>query len=223
MSQNLKPYNWKSRFMLPSKIDSYVYHRSSEQDVELFVMELLKLTPFSKKAEAGVAFHSYIEKFGYGETPLHFNSNGWEFAITSPTDNPIIIPYPYAREIKFSRNWYNINIFSVIDGIDAYGIHDIKTTSKLNIEKYIESWQWKIYLWLTDNLYNKFIYDIFIVDIDEKKNKVLINGYERLTLNSYPTMENDIYNIFNEYSDYLDSIKPIFEKVINKFKLKNIF
>lgn len=218
MSQNLKPYNWKSRFMLPSKIDSYVYHRNSEQDVETFVMELLKLTPFPKKAEAGVAFHDYIEKFGYGDLPLNFTSKGWDIIINNIN---ITIPYPFAREVKFSKNWNDINIFAVVDGIDAYGIHDIKTTSKLNVEKYMESWQWKIYLWITEM--QTFIYDIFTVDINEIDNILTLKNYDRIELKRYPNMVNDIDNIFNEYSNYLDTIKPVFESIIDKHKLKDIF
>lgn len=218
MSQNLKPYNWKSRFMLPSKIDAYVYHRNSEQDMETFVMELLKLTPFPKKAEAGVAFHDYIEKFGYGDLPLNFTSNGWNIINNNVN---VIIPYPFAREVKFNKNWNDINIFAVVDGIDNFRIHDIKTTSKLNVEKYMESWQWKIYLWLTEM--QTFIYDIFTVDINEIDNILTLKNYDRIELKRYPNMVNDIDNIFNEYSNYLDTIKPVFESIIDKHKLKDIF
>lgn len=218
MSQNLKPYNWKSRFMLPSKIDAYVYHRNSEQDVETFVMELLKLTPFPKRAEAGVAFHDYIEKFGYGDLPLNFTSNGWNIINNNVN---VTIPYPFAREVKFSKNWNDINIFAVVDGIDNFRIHDIKTTSKLNVEKYMESWQWKIYLWLTEM--QTFIYDIFTVDINEIDNILTLKNYDRIELKRYPNMVNDIDNIFNEYSNYLDTIKPVFESIIDKHKLKDIF
>ena len=67
--------SWKSKFMSPSRIDSYVYHRDSEQSVDDFIDNLLHLREMPPIVDAGTQFHEFIEKCGYINIPNKFNQN----------------------------------------------------------------------------------------------------------------------------------------------------
>ena len=199
--------SWKNKFMTPSRIDGYLYHRSSEQSVDEYIRQLLRLDPIGAKADAGTALHKYVETFRYGiALPEQFESDDWKF--TNTIKNDLIIDYPILREISHARKFNDdVTIYGKIDAVGAYKIHDLKTTSRMDMEKYMTSMQWKLYLWMTS--YHIFTYNIFLVDVIENTKEVFLLNYEEITLTKYATMADEIRSILNDYSNYLDILKDM--------------
>ncbi len=202
--------HWKSSYMSPSRIDNYIYHRDNESStVEHFIVQLLRLEPMSRNVLAGIAGHAYIERLLVGEMENNFSINGWQFSINPKLD--ITIALPLDREKWCSKDFGEIQILGKTDAIGADIIHDYKFTSKINIEKYMQSWQWQVYLWMTG--LSKFVYNIFEIDIDDDSDKATITDYQELKIYRYNGLDERVCGILAEYSNYLDLIKPHIDKM----------
>jgi hypothetical protein len=180
-----------------------------ESHLNKFICNLLKLKPTSRNMLAGIAVHEYIEKQLLGEIPSIFTQNGWE--ITTADNVNVELSLPFGREQWIEKYFGDIKILGKTDARGVDIIHDIKTTSKINIEKYAESWQWQIYLWMSG--LNKFEYNILQIKIDDVANKVTINDYQQLKLYRYQGMDGRVIELLSEYSDYLDRLKPHIDKM----------
>lgn len=203
--------NWKNKLMSPSRIDSYLYYKNSEQTLDEFIDNLLGLTTMSVNVYAGIAVHSFIEKCGCGEFSRRvnnkfnflFRADKWRCLIK--TDKDITITLPGRREEWINKQFGDVLISGRVDARGNYVIHDLKTTSDCNLERYMASMQWKMYLWMTGC--KQFVYDIIEVKIYEDKRIILIKDYIKLKLYSYVGMEEEIIDTLTEYSLFLDSIK----------------
>ena len=121
--------------MTPSRIDGYLYHRSSEQSVDEYIRQLLRLDPIGAKADAGTALHKYVETFRYGiALPEQFESDDWKF--TNTIKNDLIIDYPILREISHARKFN--------DDVTIYGDY-LASLAKamLNNDELCESLYWE--------------------------------------------------------------------------------
>ena len=200
------------REFINENIDDCIYEglrAEAESHLNKFICDLLKLKLQSRNMLAGIAVHEYLEKLLIGELPSDFTHNGWQI-ITDDKLN-VELELPLNREQWCERYFGDIKILGKTDCIGISQVNDIKTTSDIKIEKYMESWQWQIYLWITGR--NKFVYNIFEIDINKYTDKVTIKDYQELTLYRYKGMEERIINILHEYSNYLDMIKPHIDKL----------
>ncbi len=177
-----------------------------ESHLNKFICDLLKITPTNRKMLAGTAVHSYIERLIDGVVPDKFMNDGWTISVNPKLD--VSINLPENAEIKISKMWQDIMINGKLDRLGNGRINDIKTTSKIDTEKYFDSYQWRVYLWMMGENYTEFIYNIFLVKLNNVLNEVTINDYMDLKLHRYDNLEIDVNNLLSEYSDYLDHIKP---------------
>jgi hypothetical protein len=213
----MNAYHWINRYITPSRIDSYIYHRDTENNTtQDFINNLLKLdTRFAINMKAGNVVHSYIEHANYETVPIHFVKDGWTVQTSPYLDCQIALPS--VREMKISKEYKQYNMFGKVDCIDGIVVHDIKTTRQIKLEKYAESMQWKLYLWMTG--LSIFEYNIFEIKIEEWKKSIMINKYKELKLYRYSNMEQDIFHMLDEYIGYLYQIK---EQIQDTARLNNI-
>lgn len=199
------------KFLSPSKIDGYIQYQSGlnykreEYTTEAFIDKLLKLEPQSSrhKADAGNVCHSLIERAKFTTLEGDYLVDNW--LITSPKHD-IELSYPDCREQWLRLKIEGIEILGKVDGINSTSIHDLKFTSKVDFEKYINSYQWKMYL-LGSGL-NKMVYDVFEVKVHDTLNQVEIKDYHKLELYRYSAMEQEVINVLHEYVDLLYALEP---------------
>ncbi len=214
--------DWRCKFSTPSRIDNFVAYKSGvnwrgdEFLTEQYCKELLKLVPAYKKMEVGTALHSVIENSGFTTLPAKFTHNGWNFE----TFADIELAMPAQREIKLKKSFNGIWLFGKVDAISSTHVHDLKVTSTVELEKYFNSWQWKVYLCMSrlDN----FVYDVLHVKIDEDNHHVQIKDYHRLELYRYETMQGEVERCLVEYWETLELLKPQLTAMSHEYKLDNV-
>lgn len=205
--------SWAVNYLTPSRIDNFAKYLSGykynfgdayeEYSTDDFIDSLLRIEDPAKfnKADAGTGVHELIERVGYigiGNIP-YTTSNGWTVVVSPDLD--IELSVPVVREAVVKANISGFDIRGRVDSIDAIAVHDIKTTSQINFDTYINSWQWRTYLVMTG--LDKFIYDIFKVKVDESNKIVTIQEYEKLEVYSYPEMQQEVESIIKHYHDTL--------------------
>lgn len=217
---------WTHQFMSPSKIDNYLKYISGykynfggdaleEYSTEDFIDNLLKIevSKNAYKMEAGTAFHNVIELAGYKQLPNQIKSGNWTVII--PVELNIDLEFPVCREIWVRGNICGHSIIGKMDGIDAIKGHDLKTTSKIDLDSYAESMQWKVYCLLSG--IKQFVYDIFQVDIVENSKTITIKAYEKLELYTYPGMQTVVEQVINDYHCLLLVLEPQIIARVNEY------
>ena len=225
---------WTEKFITPSRIDNFAKYLSGykynfggdafeEYSTEAFIDSLLKIEDPEKflKADAGTAFHKLIETSefktlfvgeGFGANNDYI-INGWTIKL-DPTVN-IELSVPVVREAVIKTSIAGLEIKGHVDSLDAIAVHDIKTTSKIDYDNYINSWQWRTYLVMTG--LKKFVYDIFKVNVNESKKIVTIQGYERLEVYHYQGIEQEVSNMVIHYNKTLLALNGAIIKRINEY------
>lgn len=229
---------WTHKLMSPSKVDNFLQYKSGvlynfgdmpEYTTDMFIDRLLGLDEVNKgKMEAGNAVHKMIE------LGLHDKVTVNGFYIKSDID--VELDYPDVRELWVNGNIGEYNIKGRIDAASATIAHDVKTTSSpIDFDKYINSIQWKMYCLL--GKYDKFIYDIFQIKIDDGSyvvydqdveggyvelqgnENITIKKYERLEVFPYPGMLEEVYRVLNDYNDTLLLLQ---KRIIIRARANNI-
>ena len=110
-----------------------------------------------------------------------------------------------------------IYLRGVIDGLAGLVTIDVKTTRKISLEKYQDSWQWRAYLASLGPRYTTFRYEVFQVNYNVDKATeqieagkvpfVRIVDHKPLTCHRYPAMMNDIKQQVASLADFLGAIR----------------
>lgn len=223
--------DWRNKFSSPSRMDTFAMYLSGSywgrkdketgEDIEfteeLFVGELLKQFEKTPQMKAGTALHKILEDSQYQEELNHsveISGEVYNFKYQIPSDIEIVLPI--FREAKISKSYGNIVINGIVDAVNATTVWDHKLTKQIRLEKYMESWQWKIYLYMLG--LDRFIYNLFqgsvyqnFHDIDNTNALYDINitKFEALKLERYPNMDNEIEDFYTYYWDVLEKLKPL--------------
>ena len=206
---------WVSKLISPSRLDEFIQFQSGvnfkgdEYTLEVFIDKLLKIEPPSdcRKRNAGTAGHNVLELLAYG-VPVHKCDVAVEDEIwTVVFDCQTHVQLPVIRESWVRGIFADVTIRGKVDAIDAISVHDHKFTSSIDIDKYMSSMQWKMYLLMTGR--ERFVYNLFTVKVDDDVNIVTIKDYQRLVLTAYDGMAEEVEKIISEYKDFLITITPL--------------
>ncbi len=183
-------------------IDSYLYWKSSEQSIEELMSRLRKEGPETEAMRAGTAFHKALELAEEGEL-LFLEADGYRFFL--PLAEDLDIQLPTIRELKVEREFQvdsNL-IVTLVGKVDAlYGdiVYDHKTTGKLDLDRFMDSYQWRMYLRQLNA--NTFQYNIFETsEIDERCYNIV--GYHEFKQYRYPDLDQDCRLMLAEFLDFL--------------------
>jgi len=202
-----------STFITPSRIDNFIQYQTglrfdgNEYTLEEYIDNLLRIQPENKKMSAGTAGHYLLEHSVYGIYDKEYHNipvNNKEWTVNFQVDAEIQLPV--IRESWVRGTFADCQIIGKVDAIDAIYVHDHKFTSQVDIEKYMESVQWKMYLLMTGR--DKFVYNLFNVKVEDA-NIVNVLGYQKLELCSYESMAEEIEQIIADYRDFLIQVKPL--------------
>ena len=208
-------------WITPSRIDEYLqlltgvkYNFGDMPPYEIndFIDNLLKISnPLSSnqhKADGGTAAHSMLEELQYG-VPITgwsvFNNQIGSWNVIIDTD--IVIQLPVIRESWVRGIIGETYLLGRVDAIDGIAVHDNKFTKQIDFEKYMESMQWKVYLYLTGR--DMFVYNLFQVMVNDNQNIITIKDYQKLTLYAYDGMRQEVEEVIADYRELLISIKPL--------------
>jgi hypothetical protein len=194
----MQPLDWRREVYRASRLDEYrkyvggEHYDGSEYTAEDFVK---RMTTFesSPAMDAGTAVHKLIEDIGWGVLPVHSDVNGWH--VHFDLDDEVAVPL--SREVPLYREHRGIPLFGRCDAMNANAVHDIKTTSNIDVDRYMDSYQWRAYLWMSGR--SLFRYDIFKVKLEADIKVVTVQEYVPLKLSAYPGLDRDVEGLLEDF------------------------
>ena len=177
-------------------IDQLRYFRG-EDEMELaeLIARLKHLMPSSEAMEAGTALHLALENAIPGDFD-RLQADGFTF--TFETDAEIALPV--IREMKATREYLiddvQVTLVGKVDAIHGRRIDDHKFTAKFDPDRYLDSYQWRIYLEVFGA--DTFRWNIFEAREDSNKSYVIRNMHP-LTMHRYPGMGADVERELGEF------------------------
>lgn len=190
--------DWRREVYRASRLDEFrMYlggemYNGDEYTPEDFITRLTTKTESAAMA-AGTAVHAIIENAAFGELPDRVSSNGWLVHFDLDAE----LRMPAAREVQLHRTHKGIPLFGRVDAIDAVSVHDTKATSAIDIDRYMDSYQWRAYLWMSGR--EQFVYDILRVKLEEDTKIVTVVEYVRLPITAYPDLSRDVEGLLEQY------------------------
>jgi hypothetical protein len=160
--------------------------------------------PPTPQMEAGRAFAKMWETMRPGAVEVA-EVEGWTFDMG---DLEAVFQLPPVRELKaeFVMDTPSgpVTLVGMCDGLDGTTVHDQKLTERWDAEKYLDSLQWRVYLFLFGC--RKFQYDVFVGRYQGKT--VKINEYHPLEFYRYPGLEDDVRAAVNELAEIISVHLP---------------
>jgi hypothetical protein len=149
---------------------------------------------------------------------------------------PLIIIVPPLREQKIQKVFGDMIINGILDGVDATTGYDHKLTKQIEYEKYANSWQYKIYLWMTE--LNHFKYNVFqgkvkrgfdlelisggntldneVAKVYDNTYHTVINKFEAFDFERHARMDKEVEDFYTYYWEVLDKLKPLIIETAHK-------
>lgn len=192
--------DWQRQIFRASRLDEFRAYLSGEMwnGDEYTSAEFIKrLTSYeeSPAMAAGTAVHAVIERAAFGELPRETDMNGWHIVMDLDAE----IAMPEFREVPLFREHKGIPLFGRCDAIDANAVHDLKTTSQIDIDRYMDSYQWRAYLYMSGR--RNFVYDILRVKLEEDIKVVTVLDYTPIRVSAYPALSSDVERLLEQYDE----------------------
>lgn len=171
------------------RFDRDVFDREGMDDL---IADLTYSRPKTAKMEAGGALASFLEHAQAGPPIDLVTRDGWQFDF-SRLDGPPM-PAAHLTELKCRQvvetSSGPVLLTGKADGVDGLILSDQKLTEKWDAEKYLESLQWRAYVWMLGA--RSFRYDVFVGKVDEDRKYVSVFEYHPLPLFTYPDVGRDV-------------------------------
>ncbi|MCB2080936.1 MAG: hypothetical protein KDE55_24950, partial [Novosphingobium sp.] len=180
-------------------IDALRYYRDSEDgDLSELLARLRREAPPTEAMLAGTALHKALETAADG-TVKGFAADGFTFSFETEAE----VDLPAIREMKATREYEIggclVTLVGKVDALHGKRIDDHKFTSRFDPERFLNSYQWRIYLDIFDA--DEFRWNVFEGRESASKN-YLITGVHPLTMYRYPGMADDIARALRAYVEF---------------------
>lgn len=179
-------------------IDQLIYfHNEDEMELAELIARLKHLMPSSEAMEAGSAFHSALEAAGPGDyESLAFDGYAFSF------ETDVELDLPEIREMKATREYrigdVLVTLVGKVDAIHGRRIVDHKFTAKFDPDRYLESYQWRIYLEVFGA--DAFRWNIFeAAESPPKSKNYRIRNVHKMDMHRYPDMGADVEAKLREF------------------------
>ena len=160
----------------------------------------------------GTAFHKALQFASIGEHET-FSVDGYTFILDASLGE---IELPFLKEMRLARQYGDLTVSGQVDGIDGLTVTDYKTTGSFDADRYLESYQWRLYLDIASC--TRFRYLIFEIDIpyerdvhDEKVylefDPIHIKRLHKLECFSYPQLHEDCSLLASSYESFFNQFQ----------------
>lgn len=176
-----------------SIIESFRWWEQSEQDWTEFLEHMT--APQTPQMKAGQVFHSCLEHAAPAEYE-YFERDGYSFDFAPDFDGEI--PLGQIHEIPCSKLYGPLLVRGRVDDILGNVATDYKVTfSSFDAEKYLESYQWRLYL-------DMISADVFTYQVFEMYDGAALNCYTVKKLHTlrqyrYPNLHSDCARLVSEF------------------------
>lgn len=187
-----------------SNIESYrrwlnwepLFDGQEEPTVDEFIRSLTVDEP-SEAMLAGTAFHAAIELAQVGEHNT-FSAHGFTFHLPDAE-----IELAEVREMRASKRYGDLTVTGKVDCLDGRLVVDHKTTSKVDIDRYMEGYQWRYYL----DIFGADVFRWYLFQITEIEPKVYrVAVPQVLEACRYPELEADCALLAQQFHQFARSV-----------------
>jgi hypothetical protein len=188
-------------------IDALRYYLSDEDgDLDAFLAQMRRQTPPTAAMLAGTAFHKALENCGEGSA-AQLQAEGHVFNIELEDE----LDLPALRETKATREYRIGNVLVTlvgkVDGIYGRRIDDHKLTSSYDPERFLGSYQWRIYLEVFEA--DMFRWNIFEgSEIANQEGLWKVRSLHKLKMHRYPGMAADVERALAAFVEFADIHLP---------------
>lgn len=180
-------------------IDALRYFRSDDEaELGDLLRQLRREEPPTEAMLAGTALHKALELTSAGEHK-GFAVDGYLFSFETEAE----IDLPAIREMKETREYVVGNVLVTlvgkVDGIHGKRVDDHKFTARYDAERYMGSYQWRIYLEIFGA--DEFRWNVFEGRESAPKN-YLITNIHQLRMSRYPGIAEDVEREVANFVDF---------------------
>jgi len=169
-----------------------LFEGQEEPTLDDLVRQLTTDEP-SEAMLAGTAFHAAIETAQDGEHDV-FAAMGYTFHLPDAE-----LALPSIREMRGNKDYGALQVTGKVDCLEGKVVIDHKTTSRVDLERYLEGCQWRFYLDIFDaDLFRWHIFEI--KEIGEKTYQVA--APQTLEARRYPELGADCARLADEFHDF---------------------
>ena len=193
----------------PSALDGFEYYTSfvenkTPETLDKYVKDLTGQSPPNEAMERGTLFHKGMEdmaKTGRWDCPI-----GWDIDVELPRPVYAEKPLFMTRKDPMAVRGYEVMFSGKVDAMYGNVIVDYKTTEKsIQLEKYMDSWQWRAYLTMWGAAFRTFRYDIF--KLKRRKGEWFVDDHQDLVCTAYEGMEAEVWGIARRFSEFVLSLQ----------------
>jgi hypothetical protein len=190
-----------------SEVESFrQFMLDEEAELEHFLARMRGQVPPSPAMEAGTAFHKALEEAITGLEVTSIEANGYTFTFAGN----FTVELPAIREVRASKTWIvdgePVTISGQLDCIHGKRVEDHKTTSRFDPERYLDGYQWRLYLAIFGA--DHFRWNVF--EIAEKDHPLdwEVFAQHRLEQYRYPAMEDDCTRLVQDLARFARNHMP---------------
>jgi hypothetical protein len=155
----------------------------------------------SELMQAGTAFHKALETAPTGIDVSELGAEGYTFCITDSLE----IGLTTIRELRASKTYVvdgqPITISGQVDQIEGKRIEDHKTTGRFDAERYMEGYQWRLYLDIFGA--DHFRWNVFEISAMDEPKCYQVFGQHRLEQYRYPGLEADCQALVERFARFV--------------------
>ena len=207
-------------------LDGYQFFRGSDYlSLDDYIRRLRREDEPGPEAMAGIKFHTALQRQA---TPREgYDPPGYWVKTLGSLEGPTIthvyylpdkieiaLPLPTLTEMWIERvftlpNGREVEVKGRVDAVHGREITDYKTTKRIDVESYMEAWQWRIYLAMMPEM-ETFRYDVFQLEPLKSRGKPYkeysVKTYEKVTMRRYGNLEADVVKAIDEYDQFLQGL-----------------
>lgn len=179
------------------------WERSEDVETDDLIASILGTSEPSQAMRAGTAFHSIIERAAAGESIEEATCDGFTFILAAD----MAIDLGAIRELRASKAYTvpggtPIVISGQLDAIVGNLVIDHKTTASFSPDRYLEGWQWRLYLDIFGA--DVFRWNVFeIKEFSDDPGVYEVRALHRLEQHRYPELGADCQAIVERFARFV--------------------
>jgi len=169
-----------------------LFEGQDEPDLADLVRQITSDEP-SEAMMAGTAFHAAIENASDGEHET-FEALGFRFILPDAE-----IALPRIRELRCYKEYGALAVTGKVDCLEGRVVIDHKTTSRVDLERYLEGCQWRFYL----DIFGADVFRWHIFEIKEVGERTYeVGPPQTLEARRYPELGADCARLADDFHEF---------------------
>lgn len=170
--------------------------------LETLEAQIRREAPETERMLRGKAFHAVIEdpdgtlREALGE--VNYESGGFHFSGEGIERVLALMPRDGTPEVKATTDIDGITLVAKADGLHGLDVYEAKLTARINVDSYLESFQWRAYLKIFHAMRARYV-----IAQGSDGEFVRIGDVMPMDLYRYPKLDDDVRRLMNECADFI--------------------